>query len=212
MMRIAGRGEDGKAKAIKTDASGVIVTKSGGHQFLEFSGTDIGSTAEINVENFNRVTFEVQGANPLYVIEGRDVNHAWVPLPLMTQEHILTLRKRTLTVGIYYVDVSHYNAVRILHVSSGTLGQWRATISSLPCPNPIDVQVAYQRIEGDMEVDGLFRAIEPLTDITFSSRTRDLSLENPFLDGDVIQAGQTLFGPFNRVRITEGVALLVKML
>lgn len=120
--------------------------------------------------------------------------------------------------GRYYVDLSGIDTIDILpHPNRVDPFEAQFTLSTLPAPEPLDVPVRYKRITPeDGAVTGKFRAIEPLTDINLSPSIRYLEKQNNegslgvgFATSDIRLAGQPLFGPFSRVEITEGVALLV---
>lgn len=174
-----------------------------------------------NVSAYNSLICEIKiTGNYGIMIRGETKNNAVSSryLPALDEKrflHPFHLKKT----GRYYIDLSGIDTISIVGHPKREAFEAQFTFSTMPAPEPLDVPVRYKRITPeDGLVVGDFRAIEPLTDIQLSSTTRytESSLNEAsetkntgFLDSDIRLAGQPLFGPFERVQITQGVALLV---
>lgn len=168
----------------------------------------------IDVEKYNTLALNIKGNVATIDIRGRkEDSDDWEPIKPIT-EKLFLLDDRIEEEGKYYFDLCFYNEVSI-RAGSTTLSDYTADYVLLqhPCPKPVDAQMKFIRLTPeDGHVEGRFRAIEPLTDITLHNITRFyLRGSRPFETGDKRLAGHTIFGVFDRVRITEGVALLVEV-
>ena len=218
MMRMAGRSKEGLSKAIKTNEEGQIEVVEQKDIIEQFSGflvkdTQAAKTAIVQVKKGGELDRGV-------FLDGRSSKTAdFLPIP-MVDSHYMLRDDAINEDGIFYADISKFELIRVRFVSSSGTTTVSTTLTNQECPKPFDVPIKYKRITpADNLVLGKFRAIEPLTDITLHEQTRLLapgSVENhgdTMFDvietGDMRSAGQTLFGPFARVRLTSGVALLV---
>lgn len=220
MMRIAGRNDQGRAKAIQTDRDGnqIVVSKittnivSITEDISEsvYIDTKDGSTAIITLKNPN----DDIGA---YYFGGRaKLNGDFVKVPCIDSNGQLR-EDRIDKEGIYYVNVSGFEQLGVKINSSSVTATISVVITTAPTPQPIDSPVKYKRINSeDGLVKGKFRAIEPLTDITLHEQTQLAEIFSgstnggrPFERGDERKQGHTLFGHFNQVRLESGTALLV---
>lgn len=210
MMRNAGRGEDGLAKPISVTNEGITKIQSNGG-ITESSLFSDESAITVVVSTYNQAVIDVKGENPYLFVQGKDFTGEWQRLPHMNVKRFLMTDPIEME-GRYYIDVMGYDELRIIKASSSSLYQGSITLLVDPLPAPLDTEIKYQRITpADDVVDGYFRAIEPLTDITMDVATRFLHgyTSGVFQNTDVRLAGQPIYGPFNRVKIRDGVALLV---
>jgi len=196
-----------------------------GPQLVEEYGAIVASIPEAGA-------YEIKGASSLvmhveagavgdrgFFVEGRTKqNNVYSKLPAIDAKRML--RADTLNeTGVFYWNTAGLDFIRISKYSSTDTTKMLAYLTTMKAPDAIEAPVRYRRITpDDMEVTGKFRAIEPLTDITLHANTRLLAQYNGttgaaensvFQNGDTRLTGQTLFGPFDRVRITSGAALLV---
>lgn len=179
------------------------------------------SLQSFDVKDYNSMTLALSGTDLYFMgIEGRSFSGIWQDLK-MIDEKLMLIPSITRQPGRYKIDLVGIDAIRWVASSSSYKFTANVTLSSRYAPTPLDSAVRYKTLRpSDGEVVGYFRAIEPLTDISLTERIRmiekdktDLSNpdRSPFRNGQTRLAGQPLYGPFDRVKIDDGEALLVLM-
>lgn len=220
MMRIAGQNDQNRARPIQTDRDGNIqIISLFSNTIVERKQGD--SSFYIDVAKGNSVTIFLSNPNDdpnTFYFEGIGSRDRKVRGTVPVIDSNLILRTDPLSEeGIYYIDVSGFEELGVRVRTSSITATINVVVSTSPCPQPIDSPVKYQRITSeDGLVVGKFRAIEPITDITLHEDTSLLGEYHEssvgatvFETGDERKQGHTIFGPFSRVHLDYGTALLV---
>lgn len=220
-LRMMAKDQNGNARGLEINAlggmktslispnigNGVLDMATSGSRSLETNGA---LSLVMRLENPNNDEF-------VFCVEGlTEDGGSYVQVPVIDGNGVArydSVNKE----GLYFVNLSGLERVRIKRYSSSVTAKVHYNLSHTPCPNPLEAPVKYIRITPtDNAVSGKFKAIEPLSDITLHSDTRFLgegispsSGVGVIQTGDVRLTGQTLFGHFQRVRISSGAALLV---
>jgi hypothetical protein len=123
MLRVAGRGEDGTAKAMQTDNSGLLKIKQTPISLATTHQNAVnvsGNGTAIVISGYSAIAFHVFGTFVGKVVfEGNIIPGVWVTLPVVNGNGIFV--DNATTGGIYKADISGYREVRArVEWTSGT--------------------------------------------------------------------------------------------
>lgn len=165
------------------------------------------------VSKYNCLIIDVKGLNRYFYVQGLNHLGTWVNLRLITEGRVL-IGDYIPVEGRYFVDIRGYDEIRLSVNSSGGDFSVKVTLTVDSPPDILSTYVRYKKITAaDLAVEGYFWAIEPLTDIIIHSNTKHaIDISDAVFAGETRLAGQVLFGPFRRVQISSGTALLVYMI
>lgn len=161
-----------------------------------------GNTEQIYKENLSTFLLKVK------------IDDEYVNVPFVDSNRMM-VRSHLYKSGVYYADISQFDNIRLELRDSRLNAELLVVLSDGDMPQPLDAPVRYKRIDADSEdVYGNIRAIIPLSDLEMGVNTLLVSDSGEtgdavFQDYDSVPAGLTIFGPFRRVRLRSGVALLV---
>lgn len=133
MMRIAGRGKDGSAKALQTDNEGsaLIALKSSEVTTLHDNQTSISNGNTFDVSGYGTVAIQVIGSfDGRLQFVGAVYGTGFSPIPArnILSNHTVTSTDKS---GIYFLNVSGFEKiqVRILEINSGSVRVYAKAVS-----------------------------------------------------------------------------------